>query len=392
VAGEEPERDPEDDRVPAGERREAIVIAVDEDQRGGHLFPLQTGSFPGCGVKPEYGRIREEPHRARETIARLERVAYGVRDADVSKSARRSASFSGMSRSSTPRTEALAACRAMARRHYENFPVLAPGLPRGARDDLAAVYAFCRTTDDLGDELDGDRLAALDAWRAATRAVLAGQPADDPILATVGDVARRRRIEPDLFFRLIEANRRDQIVDRYPDEAALLDYCAHSAVPVGRMVLAVAEARGPETEPLADATCVGLQLANFWQDLARDRAAGRCYLPLDACRRFGVDPEIELDRPAASEPLRRLVADRVDDARRWLERGWPLADRLPARWRALVRSFTRGGWEICDEIERRGHDTLSLRPTLPRSRRLAILARETLRAPRRGVPLPGSRR
>jgi len=343
-------------------------------------------------VRREYGRNGEKPHRAAEILGARKAAGRGIRRAGVSKSARRSANLLGMSRSTTPRSEALAACRAMARRHYENFPVLAPGLPRGARDDLAAVYAFCRTTDDLGDELEGDRLSALEAWRAATRAALAGEPTDDPVLDAVGDVARRKRIEPDLLLRLIEANRRDQLVDRYPDEAALLDYCAHSAVPVGRMVLAVAEARGPETEPLADATCIGLQLANFWQDLARDRAAGRCYLPLDLCRRFGVDPEIELDRPAASEPLRRLVADRVDDARRWLELGWPLADRLPTRWRGLVRSFTRGGWEICEAIERHGHDTLSTRPTLSRSRRVAILARETLRAPRRGVPLPGPRR
>lgn len=293
-----------------------------------------------------------------------------------------------MSRSSTSPSEALAACRALARRHYENFPVLAPGLPSGARDDLAAVYAFCRTTDDLGDELEGDRLAALEAWRAETEAALAGDPCGDASLVAVAGVARRRGIEPEPFLRLIEANRRDQVVHRYADEAALLDYCAHSATPVGRMVLAVADARSPDTDALADATCIGLQLANFWQDLARDRARDRCYLPLEVCRRFDVDPTVELDRPTASAGLRALVADRVADTRRWLERGWPLADLLPVRWRPLVRSFTRGGWAICDAIARSGYDTLSARPTVSRARRLGILAHETLRAPRRGVTLP----
>lgn len=293
-----------------------------------------------------------------------------------------------MSRSSSPPTEALSTCRALARSHYENFPVLAPGLPRGAREDLAVVYAFCRTTDDLGDELEGDRLAALAAWREATREALGGRPSDDPVLSAVSDVARRKDLEEELFLRLIEANRRDQTVNRYPDNAALLDYCAHSAVPVGRMVLAVADARCPEAESLADATCVGLQLANFWQDLARDRARGRCYLPLDACRRFGVDPEVDLDRAIASDALRSLVAERVAEARRWLERGWPLADRIPVRWRGLVRSFSRGGWAICDAIARQEHDTLAARPTISKVRRLGILAHETLRAPRRGVALP----
>ena len=286
---------------------------------------------------------------------------------------------------------AFAACAALARDHYENFPVRAPLLPREVRDDLAAVYAFCRTTDDLGDDYPGDRLAALAAWEEAVREALDGrrEPLDDgaPFLAALATTARRRAIPAELFLRVVEANRRDQTIRRHADDAALLEYCSFSATPVGRMVLRVLGHDDARLDELSDATCVGLQLANFWQDLARDWAQGRCYLPLDACRRHGVEPERELGRDRASERLRALVADRVADARGWLLRGWPLADHLPVRWRPLVRSFSRGGWALLDTIEAKGFDTLASRPVVPRRRRRAILALELLRAPRRGVPL-----
>lgn len=285
--------------------------------------------------------------------------------------------------------DGFAACAALADRHYENFPVRTPLLPRDVREDLAAVYAFCRTTDDLGDAFEGDRLAALDRWETDVLAALSGDPPSDrPVLAALATTAERRAMDPDPFLRVVEANRMDQRIARHADEAALLEYCRHSATPVGRMVLAVLGEADRGLHVYADATCIGLQLANFWQDLARDRAIGRCYLPLDACARHGVDPDTELDREAASPALAGLVAELVDRARWWLAAGWPLADRLPLRWRPLVRGFTRGGWAVCDAIAARDYDTLSGRPVVSRARRAGIVAREILRAPRRGVALP----
>lgn len=277
---------------------------------------------------------------------------------------------------------AYARCVALARTHYENFPVRSPLLPRGVARDLATIYAFCRVTDDLGDEFPGDRLATLEAWEREVRATARGKPpVDRPILVALAETIERHALEVEPFLRLVEANRRDQTVPGYPDEAALLDYCRHSATPVGRMVLGVLGNADQGLHVYADATCIGLQLANFWQDLARDRARGRNYLPLDACARHGIDPDEELDRGAASPALRGLVAELVEDARRWLARGWPLADRLPVRVRPLVRGFSRGGWAICDAIARRGYDTLSARPTVSRIRRWRIVFGEIVRAP-----------
>lgn len=282
-------------------------------------------------------------------------------------------------------------CRSIALHHYENFPVRGPLLKQAERRDLAAVYAFCRTTDDLGDEAEGDRVLLLAEWRRQLEDALAGRPAaGQPVLVALARTARDRGLAPDLFFRIVEANQRDQRVSVYADREALLEYCRHSATPVGGMVLGVAGARGPDLGALADATCIGLQLANFWQDLAGDRERGRCYLPLEDCDRHGVDPEVELARPTASAALRSLVAEEVAWAREHLARGWPLADRLPLRWRPLVRAFTRGGWAICDAIAAQGHDTLSSRPCLSPGGRRRLLLAEYARAWRTGVPAPGA--
>ena len=288
--------------------------------------------------------------------------------------------------------DAHAACARLAATHYENFPVRGPFLRPAERRDLAAVYAFCRTTDDLGDEAEGDRTALLTAWREQVADALVGRPpAGAPILAAVARAAAERDLEPDLFYRLIEANLRDQTVREYADRDALLDYCRHSATPVGRMVLGVAGARGDELLRFADHTSIGLQLTNFWQDVARDRDRGRCYLPVADCRRHGVDPATDLSATAAGTELRGLLADEVGWAREHFLAGWPLADRLPLRWRPLVRAFTRGGWAICDAIERQGFDTLANRPTLSGRDRTHLLLAEWARAWRTGVALPGRR-
>lgn len=286
---------------------------------------------------------------------------------------------------------AYAECARLARTHYENFPVRGPFLLPTERRDMAAIYAFCRTTDDLGDEVEGDRIVLLEAWRDLVEEALDGHPDSAvPVLVALARTARRRDLQRDLFLRLIEANRRDQIFHRYADRADLLEYCDLSATPVGRMVLGVAGAGGEELENMADATCIGLQLANFWQDITRDRERGRCYLPLEDCRRHGIDPDVELALPSASNALRALISEEVGWAREHFTRGWPLADRLPLRWRPLMRAFTRGGWAICDAIERQGFDSLALRPTVSRRERSRILLAECARAWRTGVAPPGA--
>lgn len=246
----------------------------------------------------------------------------------------------------------------------ENFPVAFLLAPRDVRADMATVYRFCRITDDIGDEGPGSaesRLAELDRWEAGLRDAVAGRRAPQPLPA-VADVVARRGMALDPFLRLIEANRMDQRRDRWDTLDALLDYCRHSATPVGEMVLGVLGYRDPWRIAMSDSTCTGLQLVNFWQDIARDlRDRGRIYLPADAMARCGVS-EDDLRRPVASPAVRALVAGQVGVARGLLRAGEPLHRFVPARVALDVRMFSVGGLALCDAIARQGHDTLAHRP------------------------------
>jgi squalene synthase HpnC len=284
---------------------------------------------------------------------------------------------------STVAAQGRAAARAATRAHDENFPVAFLLAPRDVRADMRAVYAFCRETDDLGDEGPGGpgaRLARLDAWEADLRSAVAGEGAADARLAALAETIARRGMPLDPFLRLIEANRMDQRRSRWDTHDDLLEYCRHSATPVGEMVLGVLGYRDPWRLGMSDATCIGLQLVNFWQDVARDlRDRDRIYLPLEDMARFGV-AEDDLRRPPASEPVRRLVEFEVERARGYLLEGRPLHRFVPRRVALDLRMFSAGGLALCDAIARQGYDTLTRRPAPGKLGRARIAAAAARRA------------
>ena len=279
--------------------------------------------------------------------------------------------------------EGRAAARAATRAHDENFPVAFLLAPRDVRADMRAVYAFCRATDDLGDEGPGgpaERLARLDAWEADLRSAVAGEGAADARLAALAQTIARRGLPLDPFLRLIEANRMDQRRARWETHDDLLEYCRHSATPVGEIVLGVLGYRDPWRVGMSDATCIGLQLVNFWQDVARDlRDRDRVYLPLADMARFGVT-EDDLRRAPADEPVRRLVELEVERARGYLLEGEPLYRFVPRRVALDLRMFSAGGLALCDAIAAQGYDTLTRRPAPGRLGRARIAAAAARRA------------
>lgn len=265
--------------------------------------------------------------------------------------------------------------RGAMRRHDENFPLAFPLLDRARRADMAAVYAFCRTTDDIGDEGPGgpaERLAALDLWEEEVRRAFEGRPRDrrlDPLARA----AARRSLGLEEFRRLIEANRMDQRRDRWDTFEALKAYCTHSATPVGRMVLKVLGHTDRWRIGMSDSTCMGLQLVNFWQDLRRDlERYGRVYLPEEDMIAFGVEAA-DLRRTRARPELRRLIAFEVGRARQLLEEGAPLARFVTPRAALDVRAFTQGGLAVCRAIADQDYDTLRARPAPGRVGRARIL-------------------
>ncbi len=269
------------------------------------------------------------------------------------------------------RSEAIAYCRALARTHYENFTVLSWLAPRSMRLHLAILYAYCRTVDDIGDEAKGDRLDLLDRYEQELDAAYAGT-ARHPVLVALQETIDRHDLPREPLARLIEANRRDQRIHRYPTFDDLLEYCTYSANPVGQLVLALYGIRDPECVRLSDATCTALQLANFWQDVKRDAAMGRIYLPQDEMKTFGVR-EQDLAADKANVFFTRLMAFQVNRARRYFAAGLPLLDRVSGHLRIDLALFSRGGLAVLDKIEAQGFDTLRSRPEVSAFEKIRLL-------------------
>ncbi len=284
--------------------------------------------------------------------------------------------------------EAYRYCERLARTHYENFTVGSLFIPRAQRRHVYAIYAYCRWVDDLGDEslsylssaasqagwpvnsiqvastLDEreKKLELLGAWRDELELCYAGEPTH-PVMVALRETVRKFEIPKEPFLKLIEANRMEQRITRYPTYHDLLYYCDHSANPVGRLFLYLFGYRDDERQRLADCTCTALQLANFWQDVARDYRLGRIYIPQEDMERFGYTEE-ELSEGVANDSFRRLMAFEVERAGDLFAEGYKLVDSLDGRLRLDVALFTAGGTEVLKAIEKRDYDVLSGRPAL----------------------------
>src|SRR4051812_41839680 len=223
------------------------------------------------------------------------------------------------------------------RSRTENFPVASLLFPRGLRPHLRAVYGFARLVDMLGDEVPGDRLAALDELEGEVEACYSGVPTW-PVLRVLQPTIRDFSLPREPFLRLIQANRMDQRISEYETWADLREYCRHSADPVGRLVLGLLRLdREPELVAASDDVCTGLQLVNFLQDVPRDLELGRVYLPAEDRRRFDVTV---LDRP--NEELTEALRFEAARARGLLAGGQVLQTRIGGRIGRAVGLFARG--------------------------------------------------
>jgi squalene synthase HpnC len=252
----------------------------------------------------------------------------------------------------------------MAQASSENFPVASRLLPRRVRPHLLAIYGFARLVDDIGDEAPGDRVGLLDWVEEELNRIYAGKEPEHPVMRALAPTVHACALPDAPFRRLVEANRRDQVVTRYETFDELLGYCDLSATPVGELVLHVFGAATPERIALSDPICAGLQVAEHLQDVAEDRSRGRVYLPREDLAAFGCT-DGDLDAASAGPALRALVAFEADRARALLAEGAPLARRLPARPRLAVAGFVAGGRAALDALERAGYDVLgaAARPT-----------------------------
>jgi squalene synthase HpnC len=269
-------------------------------------------------------------------------------------------------------------CERLARSHYENFSVASWFLPARLRQHFFNVYAYCRISDDLGDEVGNPAasLLLLDQWQRELDACYAGSPRH-PVFVALAETVRKFEIPQHEFSDLLMAFRQDQTITRYETFDDLLGYCRNSANPVGHLVLYLGGYRDAERQKLSDYTCTALQLANFWQDVSVDYEKGRIYLPLESLRRFGVTEE-DLTANRNTSSFREMMRFEVARAREWFERGLPLVSKVDKELAIDLELFTRGGQEILNAIEKQGYAVLGRRPSISKSRKLALVARAAL--------------
>ena len=260
--------------------------------------------------------------------------------------------------------EAQAYCKQLAESHYENFHVATWFLPKALRPHFHAIYAYCRISDDLGDEV-GDpaaALALLNLWGQELDACYKGN-ARHPVFVALAETIHEYFIPKDPFADLLKAFRQDQKVTRYQTIEDVLAYCRYSANPVGRLVLYACGEADEEKFKLSDATCSALQLANFWQDVRRDYARGRIYLPQADMDFFRVQ-EVTIAEGIVTPEFRGLMRCEVDYTRQLFEEGFPLIGMVSRELAVDLDLFSRGGLEVLRAIERQSYDVLSARPVL----------------------------
>ena len=272
-------------------------------------------------------------------------------------------------------------CRELATTHYENFTVVSWFLPRGLRQHMYNVYAFCRWADDLGDET-GDRGRSTELlawWRGELDRCFRGE-ASHPVFVALRSTIERFGLEERPFADLISAFEQDQRITEYDTFEQLRDYCRRSADPVGRLVLKLFEQSTPEHVAWSDSICTGLQLANFWQDVDRDLSKGRIYLPREDRLRFGYGDD-DLRGRRTTPAFLELMKFEVDRAREFLVAGRPLLSGVSGRRLRLdLELFVAGGLKILDKIESIGYRVWDRRPTVTKAAKIGLLLKSAARA------------
>jgi len=280
----------------------------------------------------------------------------------------------GRSIDPTPLHLAYQACEAIARRHYENFPVASWFLPADRRRALAALYAFARTADDVADAAlpSRERLEGLDRIDADLVLALDGYPSN-PILKALADALDRHQLPAEPLFDMLEAFRADARDATFATWDDLLGYCRGSANTIGRMVLALYGVEDGCAHAESDAICTALQLTNFWQDLGTDLLRGRLFVPLEDLARFGLTPE-RLADPAHHEAVTRLIEHECRATEELFHRGRGIVHRVPTGLSIQLRATIAGGRAVLHATMRRGQGVIHDRPRLGTLARVRIAA------------------
>jgi hydroxysqualene synthase len=275
-------------------------------------------------------------------------------------------------------------CEAFTRAHHENFPVASRFLPERLRPHVCALYAFVRMADDFADEPQyaGHRAEELDRWEDLLIRCFHGE-AEHPVFVALSDTIQRYDLPIAPFSDLISAFRMDLRVKRFATWSDLNAYIALAAQPIGRLLLYIYGVRDANAHRHADELATALALTAFWQDLQRDLARDRLYLPIEDLRHFGVTEE-DLRARRQSKALEQLVRYECVRTRAVYERARPIVDLVGDDLGVEIALCWFGGSRALEKIEGRADDVFGGRARLNAADKAWVVAR-SLR--RRGVGL-----
>ena len=253
----------------------------------------------------------------------------------------------------------------LVKNHYENFPVASFLIPTYYRKDIAIVYWFARTADDMADEGDYEpeiRLNRLYKFEADFKKSLK-ETSDNPYFNLLSNIIKDKALSPVYFLSLLSAFRQDVVKKRYESFDEVLDYCARSANPVGRILLELFKVNSPEAIIASDKICTALQLTNFFQDTSIDFYKGRIYYPLDELRMFSVTEKMfELNENNPN--IKALVKHNVDRTQVLFDEGKTLLKYLSGRFKFEIKWTIAGGEKILGKIRQNDYNVFTKRPKL----------------------------
>ena len=220
------------------------------------------------------------------------------------------------------------------------------------RPHFESVYAFCRVSDDLGDEVadTNTALRLLETWgRMLDQCYDAPAESRHPVFVALRETIVACDLPRGLFHDLLRAFEQDQVKTEYYTWDEAVEYSRYSANPVGRLVLMVCGYRDERRALLSDKICTGLQLANFWQDCVRDSEIPRRYIPAEYMERFGV-AEGQIEGRVFTPEFGAMMRALVDRTRDMLREGAPLSEMVDDELRVTLDLFRKGGEAILDGI------------------------------------------
>ncbi|MBN17928.1 MAG: squalene synthase HpnC [Chloroflexi bacterium] len=267
-------------------------------------------------------------------------------------------------------------CENLVKEHYENFTIGSWFLPKDYRKSLYAIYAFCRTADDIGDSLSknsNNKLKNLDNLETEIyKCYNKNYTPKNPFMIALQHTINEFEIDIEPFLKLIEANRIDQKKIRYNNFQELEHYCRHSANPVGHLVLNIFGYKDDVRKKLSDSICTALQLTNFLQGIKYDYNLGRIYIPKEDMQIFNCTEE-DLVNPNIIPNFIKLMEFQTNRAYTLFKKGEGLFPLITRRFRIDLRLFSFGGVKILNKIKSNGYDVINNQIKLSKKDKLSLI-------------------